>query len=291
MGFMNKILRLNDGDTSGYLPFVIAGRQVGNIRPAFAALLRAFPEVFVVGETWVSLHHDLHDFESRSEALARVLRNLHREGRVETLLGEMYPVTDGRREHALCLIDRGAIGYFGICAFGQHLNGYVGEGDDLRMWIATRARDRKLYPGKLDQLVAGGLPWGISLAGNLAKECHEEAGMSSELAARARPVGALSYFAENPRGLKPDVLYCYDLALPEDFRPVCTDGEVETFELMPIAEVIERVRDSDDFKPNCDLVIIDFLIRHGYLGPEESDYLALQTGLHPGVRGIGAVCL
>ncbi len=291
MSFMNKILRLNNGDASGYLPFIVGGRQVGNLRPAFAESLRDFPEVFEFGDEGVALHHDLHGFEQRSEALARVLEALLERGRITTLLGELYPVTDGRRDHALCLIDRGVIGYFGICAFGQHLNGYVGAGDDLRMWIGTRARDRQLYPGKLDQLVAGGLPWGISLAENLAKECHEEAGMPPRLAARARPVGAISYFAENPRGLKPDVLYCYDLALDEDFHPHCTDGEVESFTLMPIGEVIERVRDSDDFKPNCDLVVIDFLIRHGYIGPEDPDYLDMQAGLHPGIQGIGAVLM
>ena len=74
-------------------------------------------------------------------------------------------------------------------------------------------------------------------------------------------------------------MYCYDLELPADFRPVNTDGEVAGFELQPIEEVMARVRDTEDFKINCNLVIIDFLIRHGLIGPDEPDYLDLIQGL------------
>jgi hypothetical protein len=43
-----------------------------------------------------------------------------------------------------------------------------------------------------------------------------------------------------------------------------TDGEVESFELVPVHEVAELVRTSNAYKPNCSLVIINFLFRHGY---------------------------
>jgi hypothetical protein len=45
----------------------------------------------------------------------------------------------------------------------------------------------------LDNLVAGGLPHGLGLGDNLLKECYEEAGMSAELALKARPVSAITY--------------------------------------------------------------------------------------------------
>jgi len=129
--------------------------------------------------------------------------------------------------------------------------------------------------------VAGGLPYGIALAENLAKECWEEAGIDRALAARARPVGALSYNRDTDWGFRPDTLYCYDLDLPVSFAPRCTDGEVEAFHLWPVEEVAARVRDTDELKPNVNLVIIDFLIRHGLLGPEEDHYLELVGGLRP----------
>jgi len=33
------------------------------------------------------------------------------------------------------------------------------------------------------------------------------------------------------------------------------------------------------FKPNCDLVIIDFLVRWGYITPEDRDYIDIVKGL------------
>jgi len=39
------------------------------------------------------------------------------------------------------------------------------------------------------------------------------------------------------------------------------------------------VRDTDDFKFNVNLVIIDFALRHGLVAPDDPDYLDLVTGL------------
>ena len=44
--------------------------------------------------------------------------------------------------------------------------------------------------------------------------------------------------------------------------------------------VIEILRETDDFKFNVNLVLIDFLARHGLLDPDkEPDYAALIRGL------------
>jgi hypothetical protein len=131
----------------------------------------------------------------------------------------------------------------------------------------------------LDNLVAGGLPFGIPLKENLVKECREEADIPPDLAAQALPVSAVTYCRDSEHGLKPDVMYCYDLELPQDFVPRCTDGEVESFRRLSAAEVASLVRDSDAFKLNCNLVVIDFLIRHGLLPQEDPDYLAILQGL------------
>ena len=62
-------------------------------------------------------------------------------------------------------------------------------------------------------------PHGLSPAANVVKECWEEAGIPAELAGRAVPAGAISYEALVPEGIKRDVLFCYDLKLPEGFVP------------------------------------------------------------------------
>jgi len=63
---------------------------------------------------------------------------------------------------------------------------------------------------------------------------------------------------------KRDVLFCYDLKLPEDFVPNNEDGEVDSFRLIPVPHAANIIRRTEFFKPNCNLVIIDFLFRHGY---------------------------
>ncbi len=51
---------------------------------------------------------------------------------------------------------------------------------------------------------------------------------------------------------------------------------------LPIAEVADLVANTDEFKDNCNLVIIDFLIRHGHIVPEQPGYLALLAGMRQG---------
>ena len=62
-------------------------------------------------------------------------------------------------------------------------------------------------------------PHGLSPQENVIKECEEEASIPRELAQLAVPAGAVSYCSEQAEGLKRDVLFCYDLELPQDFVP------------------------------------------------------------------------
>ena len=103
--------------------------------------------------------------------------------------------------------------------------------------------------------------------------------MSAVLASRAKSVGFVTYKYDYTLGGKVDIIYCYDIELDASFTPVCTDGEVEEFYLMHIEEVAEIVRTSHDFKVNCNLVIIDFLVRHGYLSVEDGNYIDIVNGL------------
>jgi isopentenyldiphosphate isomerase len=281
MAFLDRIRALNNHRPGDFVPWFVGGRRVGRLRPALAAALLRRGGTFVPRDAGVALDQALADFDSRSAALAEAVGTLVVEGWVSHVHGEPYPVTAGCREEALCVLDRAAAAQFGIRAFGQHLNGYVRREDGLHLWIGRRAADRLHWPGRLDNLVAGGLPHGITLADNLAKECAEEAGMPGELARAARPASVVTYAHVTAQGFKPDVLYCYDLELPADFAPRCTDGEVAAFHLWPVEEVARRVADTEEFKPNCNLVVLDFLVRHGVVGPDHPEYLDIVSGLHP----------
>ncbi|WP_462322459.1 DUF4743 domain-containing protein [Halochromatium sp.] len=282
MSFLAQIEECNRWAAGDFIPFIVEGEQLGMARREFAEALDSLSDL---GEAllldqfalqWVSAPSG---FAARTEAMQRLCDELIAGGLISHRHGEQYPVTPSRREDARFLIDRACAPYFGVRAFGQHLNGFVRRPDGLWMWIARRAADRRVYPNRLDNMVAGGLPWGISLAENVRKECAEEAGMPEHLADRAVPVGAITYCRASKRGLKPDVMYCYDLELPADFEPQCQDGEVAGFELMPIDRVAEIVDNTDAFKLNCNLVIIDFLVRHGVLTPEHPDYLEIVQRL------------
>jgi len=279
MSFLTRIDDCNHWAPGDFTPFVVDGEQLGMVRRDFADTLCSLGKAFSTDDDGLHWSAAPSGFEARTEAMARLCEALIARGVVSHHHGERYPVTAGRREDARFLVDRACAPYFGIRAFGQHINGFVRTGDGLRMWIARRSADRRVYPNRLDNMVAGGLPWGIALRDNIRKECAEEAGMPAALADHAISVGAITYCRASKRGLKPDVMYCYDLELPEDFEPRCQDGEVAGFELVALDRVAEIVRDTNDFKLNCNLVIIDFLVRHGVLTPEHPDYLEIVQRL------------
>lgn len=191
-----------------------------------------------------------------------------------------HEVFDVRNAHgqALGRIDRGAIPVLGVVAQGVHLNGLVETTDGSYLWIAQRSLSKRLDPGKLDHLVAGGMSTGLSAIDTVTKEAQEEAGIPSCLSREARPVGQTRYTMERPEGLRRDILHCYDLVLPEDFCPVAEDGEVESFALHPLRAVFECVRDTDRFKFNVNLVLIDLFLRKGLFS--QRDETILRDALH-----------
>lgn len=193
---------------------------------------------------------------------------------------ERYAVTSGFAESPQFLIERAALSLLGITGYGVHVNGYVKTDDGLSMWVAKRSLNKPTSPGKLDQIAAGGQPHGISAWDNMLKECEEEASIPAELAARAKPVSALSYWYHLSVGMRPDVVFNYDLKLPVDFIPHVNDDEVDSFQLLSMPEVLDCVANTQNFKFNSAVVVIDFAIRHGFLGPEHPEYLALQEGMH-----------
>jgi hypothetical protein len=279
MSFLDHIARCNTHDMSDFTPFSVDDRVVGHIRKRHLVHLERFPEVFKQTADGVTLCPDLDDYDSRSGAVDMVLRCLAEDGVITGWRGEPYPVGGQWGGPYVFEIERAAAAFLGCRAYGVHVNGFVRDNGALKLWIATRAADRPVCPGELDNMIAGGQPVGLCLKENVVKEAGEEAGVPEHLAQAAIPVGAITYTMENDLGLKPDMMFCWDLELPAEFQPVNTDGEVAEFRLLAAEEVMEIVDTSDRFKFNCNLVIIDFCIRHGVLAPEHPDYEALLRGL------------
>ena len=275
MSYLDRVLTATHHDLNGFLPFLIEKVVVGFLRPALVEVLRGYSEVFRVEDDHIALSEDLKEPGARTEAVDSVLELLRTEGLIGRAVGEQYGVVQDPGDRPLMSIERSAVEAFGIIATGFHLNGLVGD----HMWIARRSRTKMTFPGQLDNMVAGGWPVGIMQEENVIKECGEEAGMSRELARQADPVGVMTYVMEVPTGLRRHAMYLYDLELPADFTPHAVDGEVESFQLNPIEEVADMVRETDEFKYNSALAVIDYLIRSDRINSTHPDHASLVAGM------------
>ena len=281
MSYMDHILSCNRHDLSAFQPLKVENVKVGYLRHKFACLLLQFKGVFEESGTAVSLSHELMEFDTRTQAVSEVVCKLISQEQWPQLRREWYPVKSSFNELPLFQLDRAVVAHFGVRAFGVHVNGFVQKQDgNLDLWIARRAKDRILCPSMLDNMVAGGQPIGLGLMDNVIKECDEEAAIPKKISETATPVSAISYVMETESGLKPDTMFCFDLRLPDNFVPVNRDGEVTNFYRWPVQQVAEIIDNGFEFKFNCNLVIIDFLIRRGFISPDHPQYLELINGLH-----------
>ena len=257
-----RIAVCHRADPSAFEPWFVDGVAVGRIHRERVPLVERAPTPLRRDGTRLVLPGA--DYRARTDAFAALAQRLADAGDLPSLLGERYGVAGACRTPML-EVDRAAVAWFGVGARGVHLNGFVRDRDGMSLWVARRARGKRTFPGCLDNLVAGGSSVGFADEATLRKECHEEAGMTESLAARAVAVGELRYDQQDGRSWKADTLACFDLELPADFAPRPVDGEVESFALRPVAEVVRSLAGDDPWKPNSALVVAHFLLRHGAL--------------------------
>ena len=280
MSLMDRIRDCQNNNQINLLPFFVDGNVIGHISQDFARILADFLDVFVVQSQHVFLAGDLVGYADRSSAIAHALQIMRNDGVISGWRDELYPVGTAFNKTPLFEIERAAVPLFGVPGYGVHMNGWLKKNGYTYMWIAQRSMTKATGPGKLDQMVGGGQPVGMSLRENLLKECYEEANIPDVIAASAKSVGTVSYRTVREEGLRNDILFNFDLEVPIDFEPRNNDGEVASFVLWEIQEVMQRLSDTDDFKFNSALVIIDFLVRHGFIDADDPDYFEVVTGLH-----------
>jgi 8-oxo-dGTP pyrophosphatase MutT (NUDIX family) len=279
MSFRDRIRCCNNYDPTRVVPLVAGTDRIGLVRRDNAAALRQFPEIFAVADDEVRLLVS-GDASAVSRVVEGVVDALVAENCVPKWRNETFDVAPRWGVPPVFRLDRGAVPFFGTRAYGVHLNGYRRKGDTFYLWVGRRSPDKRVAPDKLDNLVAGGIGNGHGVEETLLKEGEEEASIPTKLAKSAVPVGAVSYRMETRLGIRDDVLFVYDLEIPADFVPENRDGEIVQYELMPAAAVLDRVRTTEDFKFNVNLVILDFALRHGILRPDDREYLEVATGLH-----------
>ncbi|ABI61509.1 Thiamin pyrophosphokinase [Granulibacter bethesdensis] len=255
-----------------FLPFRLGERQIGWVSPhLLPALKKAQQELpthaLQLDKDGVTLSGDNPDLPALLEkALHRSTGFLWRD--------EPFDIRETIDGPVLFQLDRGVLPMLGVLAQGVHANGLVYRPDGLHLWVSRRSATRPLDPGKLDHLAAGGIPAGHTPFDALIKEAAEEASIPETLVRQARKVAVLTYRLERPEGLRRDVLHCFDLDLPESFIPHAGDGESAGFELMPVKRAMEIVAETDEFKFNVNLVLIDLFLRLGLIHGAEAELVS-----------------
>jgi Domain of unknown function (DUF4743) len=279
MSFSDHIRSCNNYDPARAVPLTAGGKRVGLLRRDNAEALLRFPDVFGVAEHKVELVAR-GDVGAVSRAVDAVVDALVDEGRVPKWRNETFDVASRWGTPPVFRLDRGAVPFFGTRAYGVHLNAYLRRDGQLWLWVGRRSPDKQVAPNKLDNLVAGGIGNEHGVRETLLKEGEEEASIPTNLMSGAISAGAVSYRMETRLGIRDDVLFVYDLEMPHDFVPKNRDGELVDFQLISASAVLECIRMTSDFKFNVNLVILDFAVRHGLLGPDDPEYLDVATGLH-----------
>ncbi|KAI0059906.1 hypothetical protein BV25DRAFT_1828313 [Artomyces pyxidatus] len=290
------------------IPFLLTPTSkppLGLLRPAVLAELSKRQEFTIHSASdssprgYASFAAHIATPEARTDAIGTILESWKAAGLFADVMGpekwraELYavyaqpfgPIGAASANYAFAM-ERSACALFGVVTYGVHMTVY--EEDDtgaMQIWVPRRSATKQTWPGYLDNSVAGGIDAGHSPLQTIVKEATEEASLSADLVrTRARATGCVSYFFATRDGwLQPEVEYVYDLRLrPGEIegglRP--GDTEVEAFQLMPLDEVVAHVR-AGEFKPNCAIVLLDFLIRHGQITAEnEAHYIEIVTRMH-----------
>ncbi|RUP45624.1 NUDIX hydrolase domain-like protein [Jimgerdemannia flammicorona] len=283
-----------DPETYCTVPFKLGDQLLGVLLPSTVAKLKEYNarqqlNPFLIGEDVIRFdERHVKGVEERTAVVRRLLEVWREERAFKCLAGwrdELYPVygdPNNQPSTVAFVLERAAAPLFGVVQFGSQLNGYVRDPvtGEIKMWIGRRAMTKHVFPGRLDTLVGGGIPYGQTPYETMVRECAEEANIPESLAKHAKAVGVITFvYHTDMLGIFPETLYIYDLELSANVIPVPVDGEVECFYCWGMDEVKKHIL-AGEFYPGITLVIIDFLIRHGLLTAEnEPDYVALCSRL------------
>jgi 8-oxo-dGTP pyrophosphatase MutT (NUDIX family) len=253
-------------DPNAHTPFWLAGRQVGWIRESDLPHLAHWPEVFNVEPARVALAPRFDkDANSRSAALGAVIGALAAVGCIPGWRDEIYAVRNAFDDAPLAYIERAAARFFGTMTYAVHLNGVVEYADRApRLWIARRSDTKATDPGMLDNVVAGGIAWGLGIEATLVKECWEEAGIGADLAACAVRGRTAHVLQSIPEGTQAEQIFVYDLLVPEDFVPNNQDGEVSEHCLARVDEAARWIKEGA-MTVDASLATLDCLLRRRWI--------------------------
>lgn len=252
---------------------VTAGSVARRDLPALARL--NVPDLQVRQDDAAHVLLDLPDAAARTACLAPVNVALRDAGLIRAWRHETYSIQLAAGAEPLAHIERAAARFWGTLTFGAHANGYRcgPDGRPSHLWIARRSLQKPTDPGRLDNLVGGGVPHDQLPFETLVREGWEEAGLPAELMRQARAGRIYRLQRDIPEGLQVSDLHVFDLELPADQVPHNQDGEVAEFRCLPVAEALECAA-TNQMTVDAALVTLDFALRHQLLSAHETTMLA-----------------
>ncbi|RFU79510.1 hypothetical protein TARUN_2717 [Trichoderma arundinaceum] len=193
-----------------------------------------------------------------------------------------------------------ARGIFGIVTTGVHMNMFTVRSGGIHVWVSRRSQN-VTYAGKLDQLVAGAMDPVDKMDPlmTLKREAMEEAGLAVDISTKVVTwndayVGKVSaesmisfydqkdHIAGSEEGhVEPGIRYTFDLEVGPDFVPYPQEPEsIDGFVLKPVEEIKRDLKNAE-WKPNCGLVMLDFLLRKGEIKEaDDENFGLLRRSLH-----------
>jgi 8-oxo-dGTP pyrophosphatase MutT (NUDIX family) len=277
-----ELARACDGPAR--IPFVLAderGPVLGSVALDHLEALRAWPDAFELSTARDGSPRALAlrlPASGRDARLAQIHARLRADGLIVAWREEPYPLRD-RAGGVHGTIERAASRFWGTLTLGAHCNGYVGDasGRPTHLWIARRSDAKATDPGRLDNLIGGGVSAGQSPREAVVREGWEEAGLEPHRMAGLARGGLIHLECDIAQGRQHERLHVFDLAMPADLVPRNVDGEVAEHRLMPVAEALARAA-AGELTTDAALATLDFAVRHRLIEPQ-------AAGAEPTVAG------
>lgn len=239
--------------------------RIGSVAQMHLPALAAWPQ-------WVQVRPDRVALTPRGEDLTHALEvmnaQLRQQGLIAAWRDELFALWDPSSDQALAALERASARFWGTLTLGAHCNGYVADaqGQPSQIWVAQRALTKPTDPGKLDNLIGGGVPQGQSPRETVIREGWEEAGLRPQDMLALQSAGILELDRDVQEGRQWERLHVFDLALSQDFTPCNQDGEVARLQCVPISQAVEWAL-SGEMTVDAAWVTLDFAFRWGAWAP------------------------
>jgi 8-oxo-dGTP pyrophosphatase MutT (NUDIX family) len=249
--------------------------EVGSVAPAHLPALTRWRQWLQLDAQRVTLSLPL---QALADALAEMNAALRAEGLIVAWRDEPFPLYSVAGEALGVAMERAATRFWGSLTVGAHCNGFVadGGGRPQRLWIARRSPSKATDPGKLDNLIGGGVPLGQTPREAVQREGWEEAGLRAEQMIGLRPGRVVRLLRDIPEGLQREWVHVYDLPLPEGTVPRNLDGEVAEITLHPLPDALDLAAGAE-MTVDASLVTLDFALRHRLLPVDAHEILSSAT--------------